>query len=103
MRRRAAEPNSSVLGLETPSGTQVNSLQRGLDILHLFEGREPLLTHAEISARLNLPRATASKLIATLVALNFLRQDSNGAYGPDVACLALGRVVKRGLPILQTA
>lgn len=103
MRRRTVEPNPSVLGPEAASGGQVSSLQRGLDILHLFDGREPLLTHAEISARLNLPRATASKLIATLVALNFLRQDSSGAYGPDVACLALGRAVKRGLPIVQTA
>lgn len=103
MRRRTVEPSPSILGLETPSGSEVNSLQRGLDILHLFDGREPLLTHAEISARLSLSRTTASKLIATLVASNFLRQDSSGAYGPDVACLALGRVVKRGLPVVQAA
>jgi DNA-binding IclR family transcriptional regulator len=103
MRRRTAEPNPSMLGLDAPSGGQVNSLQRGLDILHLFDGRELLLTHTEISTRLGLPRTTASKLIATLVASNFLRQDSSGAYGPDIACLALGRVVKRGLPVVQAA
>ncbi|WP_442593500.1 IclR family transcriptional regulator [Parapusillimonas sp. JC17] len=103
MRRRTAEVNSYALGLETPPGGQVNSLQRGLDILHLFDSREPLLTHAEISTRLGLPRTTASKLIATLVDSNFLRQDASGAYGPDVACLALGRVVKRGLPVVQAA
>ncbi|MBB5214545.1 IclR family transcriptional regulator [Parapusillimonas granuli] len=103
MRRRTAEPNPPMLGLEAAGGGQVNSLQRGLDILHLFNGREPMLTHAEIAGRLGLPRATASKLIATLVAANFLRQDVNGAYGPDVACLALGRAVKRGLPVVQAA
>lgn len=103
MRRRTTKQTSSKLVPETQSSSQVNSLQRGLDILHQFDGRQALLTHTEISTRLGLPRTTATKLIATLVANNFLRQDASGAYGPDVACLALGRAVKRGLPVVQAA
>lgn len=103
MRRRSAEQHSSLLAHEDQTTGQVNSLQRGLDILHLFDGRQALLTQAEIAVRLNLPRATVAKLISTLLACNFLRVDASGAYAPDVACLALGRAVRRGLPIVQVA
>ncbi len=102
MRRRATQQAPSLVA-EAPSSAQVNSLQRGLDILHLFDGRQPLLTQAEIASRLGLPRATVAKLLSTLLAQRFLRQTAGDAYEPDSACLALGRTVKRGLPVVQAA
>lgn len=104
MRRRKIEKTTpSGLLQDGQASDQVNSLQRGLDILQLFDGRQPLLTHAEIATRLGLPRGTVAKLVSTLVAYNFLREEANGSYEPHVACLALGRAVKRGLPVVQAA
>lgn len=103
MRRRATQLSSALVVLDQQPDSQANSLKRGLDILGLFDGRQSLLEASDISARLGLPRATAAKLIATLVATNFLRQEASALYGPDVACLSLGRAVKRGLPVVQVA
>lgn len=102
MRRRTTNQDPSFLS--RPQTTEkVDSLQRGLSILQLFDGRQHLLTHSEISTRLNLPRGTAAKLISTLVNCNFLRSDISGAHGPGVACLALGQAVKRELPVVHVA
>ncbi|MDB5841275.1 MAG: IclR family transcriptional regulator [Herminiimonas sp.] len=88
---------------ETQVPEQVDSLQRGLEILRLFDGRQALLSNSEIAGRLGLSRGTVAKLVSTLLAFDFLREDASGAYEPHAACLALGRVVKRGLPVVQAA
>ncbi len=84
---------------------EVDSLRRGLELLRLFDARHRSLQSADIAAKLGLSRVTAAKLIATLESQNFLRPSSNGDGGfePHVACLALGRAVKRGLRIVQVA
>lgn len=85
-------------------GGEVDSLRRGLEILRLFDARHRTLQLPEIAAKLGLSRATATKLIGTLEAHNFLRGNgSTGGYEPHVACLALGRTVKRGLGIVPVA
>ncbi|MGV3572369.1 MAG: IclR family transcriptional regulator [Ramlibacter sp.] len=85
-------------------GEEVDSLLRGLELLRLFDGRHRSLETAEIAAKLGLSRATAAKLIATLQQHNFLRaRTAGGGFEPHVACLALGRAVKRGLPIVKAA
>lgn len=84
---------------------EVDSLRRGLELLRLFDARHRSLQAADIAARLGLSRVSAAKLIATLETQNFLRPSTNGDGGfePHVACLALGRAVKRGLPIVKVA
>ncbi|MES2248108.1 MAG: helix-turn-helix domain-containing protein [Pseudomonadota bacterium] len=86
-------------------GAEVDSLRRGLELLRLFDARHRSLQLIDIAAKLGLSRVTAAKLIATLESQNFLRPSSNGDGGfePHVACLALGRAVKRGLRIVQVA
>lgn len=86
-------------------GAEVDSLRRGLELLRLFDARHRSLQAADIAAKLGLSRVTAAKLIATLESQNFLRPSSHGDGGfePHVACLALGRAVKRGLPIVPVA
>ncbi|MDB5772719.1 MAG: IclR family transcriptional regulator [Burkholderia sp.] len=103
MRRRKVEPTPPLMLADVQAPEQVDSLQRGLEILRLFDGRHPLLSQAEIASRLDLSRATAAKLLSTLVAFGFLREDAGGSYEPHAACLALGRAVQRGLPVVQTA
>lgn len=83
---------------------EVDSLRRGLDVLRLFDARHRSLGIAEIATKLGLSRVTATKLVATLEQQNFLRASGpDGGYESHVACLALGRAVKRGLPVLRAA
>lgn len=86
-----------------PNG-DVDSLRRGLEVLRLFDGRHRSLRIKDIADKLGLSRITATKLVGTLEAQNFLRLDaSREAYEPHVACLALGRAVKRGLTPVRIA
>jgi DNA-binding IclR family transcriptional regulator len=83
---------------------EVDSLRRGLELLRLFDARHRSLQVSEIASKLGLSRVTAAKLVSTLVSQNFLRAaGQEGAFEPHVACLALGRSVKRGLPVVQAA
>lgn len=83
---------------------EVDSLRRGLELLRLFDARHRSLQVSEIASKLGLSRVTAAKLVSTLESQNFLRAAGpEGAFEPHVACLALGRAVKRGLPVVQAA
>lgn len=84
---------------------EVDSLLRGLELLRLFDARHRSLQLTDIAAKLGLSRVTAAKLVGTLQSNNFLRPSStgDGGFEPHVACLALGRTVKRGLTVLQVA
>ncbi|WP_153949622.1 helix-turn-helix domain-containing protein [Cupriavidus sp. U2] len=83
---------------------QVDSLQRGLEVLRLFDSRHKHLSASEIAAKLGLTRATTLKLLSTLTSANFLRFDSQrDAFEPHVACLALGRAARRGLEVVRVA
>lgn len=84
---------------------EVDSLRRGLELLRLFDARHRTLQMTDIAAKLGLSRVTAAKLVATLESNNFLRPSGtgDGGFEPHVACLALGRAVKRGLRIVEVA
>lgn len=83
---------------------EVDSLLRGLELLRLFDARNQSLQIPEIASKLGLSRVTAAKLVSTLVSQNFLRAGrQEGSFEPHVACLALGRAVKRGLSVVQAA
>ena len=83
---------------------EVDSLRRGLELLRLFDARNQSLQVSEIASKLGLSRVTAAKLVNTLVSQNFLRSGrQEGAFEPHVACLALGRAVKRGLSVVLAA
>jgi len=89
----------------TPAPSQaVNSLQRGLDILRCFQPAEDLLPDTEIARRLGLPRATARRLLDTLVEQEFLmRADDGERYGLHVACFAIGQAVLSGSALVRAA
>jgi len=101
--RKLPSASASLHGADDENA-EVDSLRRGLEILRLFDARHRSLQPAEIAAKLGLSRATAAKLTATLEAHNFLRRSGvAGGLEPHVACLALGRAVKRGLDIIPVA
>lgn len=81
---------------------QVDSLRRGLEVLRLFDLRHRKLTLVDIARKLELSRPTTEKLIQTLQSQHFLQATGDG-YEPHIACLALGRAVKKGLTAGQAA
>ncbi len=57
-----------------------STLMRGLEILALFNDTEARLSNATIAERLDLNRATVSRLCKTLVHTGYLRRDPKGGF-----------------------
>ena len=73
-----------------------NSVSRALSILECFSPMSPHLTGSEIQKLTNVPRSTVFRLLATLTALNYLKQDGESRkyfLGP--------RVLSLGFTVLQ--
>lgn len=88
----------------SPAQADVDSLQRGLEILRSFRAGEKSLRVAEVVARTKVPRLTALKLLNTLTAHRFLRYlPEFDRYEPDVSCFVLGQALRASLPILRAA
>jgi IclR family pca regulon transcriptional regulator len=60
-----------------PSSDFVQSLARGLAVIRAFDGTRPELGLSEVSRATGLTRATARRLLLTLVRLGYVRQDGN--------------------------
>ena len=98
-RRRTRETGAFVR--DTPS---VRALERGLDVLRAFRPGTSTLTNAEIAQRAGLPRATVSRLTATLVDSGFLEYDvGSGAYRLGAPFLSFGLAVREGSDVLRIA
>ena len=69
----------------------VPALERGLQLLGLFDRSTRTLTPPEIARRLNLPRSTVFRILNTLEALGFVeRTDGGRAVRLGLAVLRLG-------------
>jgi DNA-binding IclR family transcriptional regulator len=88
MRKRS----SAILPSErTQVAHEVDSLHRGLELVRSFRPGESSLNIAELALRTGLKRATAQRLVDTLVTYDFLEYHADTErYGPAVACLVLG-------------
>ncbi len=58
----------------------ITALARGLSLLSVFKDNQQGLSHNVLCEKTGLPKATVSRLIYTLLRLNFLRQDEQGYY-----------------------
>ena len=84
--------------------SEVDSLQRGLEILRSFRTGEKSLQLADILDRTKIPRLSAQKLLNTLTAHHFVRYlPELDRYEPDVSCFVLGHALRASLPILRVA
>lgn len=82
----------------------VDSLQRGLEILRCFHTGEKSLRLSDIVERTKIPRLSAQKLLHTLTAQHFLRAlPELDRFEPDVSCFVLGHALRASLPILRVA
>ncbi len=67
------------------------SLARGLSVLRVFGAASKPLGNAEIARRVELPKATVSRLTFTLTELGYLKYDEDTRrYSPGAAILTLG-------------
>jgi len=87
-----------------PEQAEVDSLQRGLEILRCFRAGEKSLQLTDILERTKIPRLSAQKLLNTLTAHHFLRYlPELDRYEPDVSCFVLGHAMRASLPFLRIA
>lgn len=69
----------------------VPGLERGLRLLAEFSARDRVLSAADLSRRLNVPRSTVFRLLATLEATGYVeRADGGREYRLGLAVLRLG-------------
>lgn len=98
----SANPTAAVADATAPTanaGTENDSqdkyivpgLERGLRLLAEFSARDRVLSAADLSRRLNVPRSTVFRLLATLEATGYVeRADGGREYRLGLAVLRLG-------------
>jgi IclR family pca regulon transcriptional regulator len=80
----------------------VTSLARGLSVITAFDDEHPAMTLSEVAARTDLSRATARRLLHTLMDLDYVRADGHTfMLTPQV--LRLGTAYLSGLGLPQVA
>ena len=96
--RRQGNDDVGGQGAESFTRTEFNrSAARGLDILTAFTSGDQFLGNAEIAHRTGIPRATVSRITATLTELGYLNYaDQIGKYeiGPRVLALSYSLMSK---------
>jgi DNA-binding IclR family transcriptional regulator len=86
----------------TPSQTE--SVSKAIRLLALFRGAQTPVRIAEASAATGLARSTTHRLLGTLQAQEFVRQDrATRAYYPGAALLALARSLSRDIELREIA
>jgi DNA-binding IclR family transcriptional regulator len=91
------------------STTEVKGVKRALDVLSCFTMGSPELSLIEICTRTKLPKATAHRLLSTLVQSKFIAQDpESGKYRLGYKLMVMGAIarkqinyLKKGEPILR--
>lgn len=77
----------------------VQSLARGLSVITAFDAEHPAMTLSAVAARAGLSRATARRLLHTLVELGYVRVDGTDfALTPQVLRLGTAYLAGLGLP-----
>jgi DNA-binding IclR family transcriptional regulator len=98
---RACEPEDAMA--ESTTGP-TESVGKALRLLALFRGADVPVRIAEASAATGLARSTTHRLLATLQAMDFVRQDpASRAYFPGAALLALARALSRDAEVREVA
>ncbi|MBN3766569.1 IclR family transcriptional regulator [Burkholderia sp. Ac-20365] len=97
--------NTRVASAQPDTSKSTNrSLERGIDLLRAFGPGATLLTNSELVERTGLPKATVSRLAATLVEAGFLEHDATRrAYRLGIPVLSVAQAMRSGSTLLQAA
>ena len=111
MKRDSINPSLNVdVGVKDPTDRyRVPALQRGLQLLGEFKRSDRELTGAELSRRMDLPRASVFRLLQTLEQMGFVERVGDSAnYKLGIAVLRLGfeflasmELTEHGRPVLD--
>lgn len=75
---------------------RLSTLEKGLNILSLFDKDHPIMSVSEIASRLGLPESTVYRYIATLKSWRLVEEDTKpGCYQLGPKILELARVVRQ--------
>ena len=86
------------------SNYTIESLQRGLQVLALFNREQPTLTLTEIIQKTNLNKTTAFRIVSTLETTGYLNRDpKTKQYRPALKVLQLGFTAISSLEFRQVA
>lgn len=100
MRKRSKPLDGEVAEASNPAA----SLTRGLEILRAFTADDPTLGNQDLIERTGLPKATISRLTATLVSLGYLHYDQMlGRYSIGPATVSLGYSALSSNPVIHMA
>lgn len=89
---------------DSDSKTSIQSIERATQILRMFSTTEPRLTLGEISARLQLSKATGHRYVSALRLAGLLRYDEpTGTYTLGTLALDLAATAVAGLPVISIA
>lgn len=80
-----------------------HTLEKGLDILALFDDDHPCLSAQDIRRQLSLSQSTLYRLLRSMKSKGWIEDDGNGAFRPGLRILSLARVVRRQLTMGQVA
>jgi DNA-binding IclR family transcriptional regulator len=84
--------------------SQTNSTAlRAIEILLLFDADKPVWTSNEIADRLDMPRSTAYRYLASLRETGLIESNEGSQYSLGSRILALARVARKGINILDLA
>lgn len=82
----------------------VNSVVKAVEVLRAFDHAHPSFTIGEISERLDMPKSSTHRLVATLEQLDFLVRDApDGRYRLGPGILRLASVALEGLDLRRCA
>ncbi|MDI1274500.1 IclR family transcriptional regulator [Polaromonas sp.] len=88
---------------ELPARDEVSALARGLALLRVVADASEPLSNRDMADRTGLPKATVSRLAATLQSAGFLRAMAGERYALGPAALHLGNAYLRSFDFRQQA
>ncbi len=90
--------------MTNPSQYTIEALERGLNVLALFNRESPVLSLKEIVERAGLNKSTAFRVVSTLESSGYLDKDPRTKqYQPGLKVLQLGFTAISGLEFRQVA
>ncbi|ACQ81080.1 transcriptional regulator, IclR family [Beutenbergia cavernae DSM 12333] len=87
---------------QLPGATRNQALARGLHVLQMVVDEDAPLTGTEVARRLGVHQSSASRILATLTEIGYLRKNDAGAFAPDYGVFALASAATR-VSLLRTA
>jgi IclR family pca regulon transcriptional regulator len=81
----------------------IQSLEKGLKVISVFDRAHPRLTLTEVAKELDLTRANARRILLTLTQLGYVKTEDNKHFSLTAKVLSLGYAYLSGLPFRDIA